>query len=316
MTYLNIIEEIKNACIQISLSLKNGDNEDLSNKVGYINKSGDYSNNIDILSNQILKKCLIKCSNVWGIASEEDEGIISRFSDDKDSKYFVSFDPLDGSSNVDCNISVGTIFCIFESPEGIYPNSGKNIVCAGYCLYSQCTQLVIADNESVKMYTLHPHIKSFENEEIIEIPKKGCFYSINESNKYRWKHIEDFDEDDINSSNFMINKLIGELIDENYSMRYVGTMVADCHRNLLKGGFFGYPCDTKNHEGRIRLVYEAYPFAFIFKIAGGYASNGYVNILDLEFPKNIHQKTPIFLSSEKEFKQFENIINSRKSNLN
>ena len=130
MSYLNIIEAFKNACIAISLSLKEGNTNELSNKIGYINKSGDYSNNIDLHSNEIIKKELIKCTNIWGIASEEDEGIISRFSDDKDCQYFVSFDPLDGSSNVDCNISVGTIFCIFKSKEGEYPTSGKDIVCA------------------------------------------------------------------------------------------------------------------------------------------------------------------------------------------
>ena len=184
MAYNNILSALKNACLHISLSLKNGDTGELSNQIGYINQSGDYTNNIDLYSNQIIKGELMKCLNVWGIASEEDKGITSRFSDDDDCTYFVSFDPRDGSANVDCNISVGTIFTIFETPEGVYPKSGRDIVCAGYCMYSQCTQLVIADKDGVKMYTLHSHIKTFTNEQIIAIPEKGCLYSINESGKY------------------------------------------------------------------------------------------------------------------------------------
>lgn len=314
MTYDNILTALKNACIHISLSLKNGDTEDLSNKIGYINQSGDYSNNIDLYSNQIIKNELMKCLNVWGIASEEDKGITSRFSDDDDCTYFVSFDPLDGSSNVDCNISVGTIFTIFQTPEGVYPKSGRDIVCAGYCLYSQCTQLVIADKDGVKMYTLHSHIKTFTNEQIIEIPEKGCLYSINESNKYRWKQTNNneaiISENSINKSNSIYSKLIDSFITEKYTMRWIGTMVADCHRTLLKGGLFAYPSDSKNTEGRIRLVYEAYPFAYIFQQANGYSSNGYTNILQLEFPKNIHQKTPVILSSKKEFDMFMSLSSS------
>jgi len=304
MSYLNIIEKLKESFIDISLALKNGNTSELSNKIGYLNKSGDYSNNLDLHSNEIIKKKLIKCSNVWGIASEEDEGIISRFSDDADCKYFVSFDPLDGSSNVDCNISVGTIFCIFETPEGVYPKSGKDIVCAGYCLYSQCTQLVIADETNVKISTLQPHIRSFVNEEIITIPDRGCLYSINESNKYKWAKLDD------NENKCVYTKFIDKLIDEKYTMRWVGTMVADCHRTLLKGGFFAYPANSKSKEGKIRLVYEAYPFAYIFMRANGFSSNGFINILQLSFPKDIHQKTAVLLSSRKEFFEFIELSNS------
>jgi fructose-1,6-bisphosphatase I len=308
MTYDNILTAIKNACIHISLSLKSGNTGELSNQVGYINKSGDYSNNIDLYSNQIIKNELIKCLNVWGIASEEDEGIVSRFSDDDDCTYFVSFDPLDGSSNVDCNISVGTIFCIFNTPEGVYPKSGNDIVCAGYCLYSQCTQLVIAEKDNVKLYTLQPHIKTFTEEGEIKVPEKGCLYSINESNKYKWNQIKNngtiISENNTNKCNSIYSQLIDKFIDKKYTMRWVGTMVADCHRTLLKGGLFAYPSDSNNTEGRIRLVYEAYPFAYIFQQANGYSSNGYTNILQLEFPKNIHQKTPVLLCGKEEWEQF------------
>ena len=132
MAYENILTALKNACIHISLSLKNGNTEELSNQVGYINQSGDYTNNIDLYSNQIIKGELMKCLNVWGIASEEDEGITSRFSDDDNCTYFVSFDPLDGSSNVDCNISVGTIFTIFETPELLSSGNSRIIELLNY----------------------------------------------------------------------------------------------------------------------------------------------------------------------------------------
>jgi len=294
MEHNNILDALKESFIEISEILKKGNTGEISNNVGYLNKSGDYINNMDLHSNHIIKSHLIKCNEVWGIASEEDEGIVSRFSGQDNCHYFVSIDPLDGSSNVDCNITVGSIFTIFDTQEGKYPSSGRSIVCAGYCLYGQCTQFVVADKEGVQIFTLHPHVKTFMKEGDIEVPDSGCIYSINESNRNRWL-----------DSRF--SKLTTSLIEKNYTMRWVGSMVADAHRTLLKGGFFSYPADVRNNDGRIRLVYEAYPFAYIFDKANGYSSDGNVNILDVRFPNDIHKKTPVFLSGKNEFNEFMNL---------
>ena len=172
----------------------------------------------------------------------------------------------------------------------------KILYVRGYCLYSQCTQFVVADEENVKMYTLHPHIKSFNNEEIIKMPERGCLYSINESNKYKWDNINNADK-----YKSVYSKYIDQLIEEKYTMRWVGTMVADCHRTLLKGGVFLYPSDSKNPEGRIRLVYEAYPFAYIFMRANGFASNGYLHLLQLKFQKIFIKRHQFFYQVIKNF---------------
>jgi fructose-1,6-bisphosphatase I len=160
---------------------------------------------------------------------------------------------------------------------------------AGYCLYGGCTQMIIAKKE-VSMYQLiDSNFKLIQNNLIY--PPKGNIFSINESNKYIW-------------SDNRYNQLMNNLIKENYSMRWVGSMVADAHRTLIKGGIFSYPANNKNKQGKIRLLYEAYPFAYIFNKANGKSSNGRQDILDIDFPNNIHQKIPIILSSDYEFNLF------------
>ena len=283
-----ILVNLKYSCYEISKLMRETDPIRLSKITNDNNKSGDDVKKLDILSNEILKKNLLKCKNIRMIGSEEEDEFI--YTENEDGDYLVCFDPLDGSSNIDSNITVGTIFVIYSIKKGLY--DGNSIVCSGYCLYGSSTQLIIGTNK-IEMYLLKDS-KFILIEDNLKIKEKGNMYSINESNKNKW--IGDFDK-----------KLINNLIDKNYTSRWVGSMVTDCHRTLIKGGIFGYPKNKKDTNGKIRVLYEAYPLAYIFKLAGGDSSDGEKNILDIKFPKNIHQKTAVYLGSQYEMNIFKEL---------
>jgi len=272
-----IIDTLKIKCIEISNLMRYTDPFNLSQLTEENNTSGDDVKKLDILSNDILKEGLSKCNEVKIIGSEEEKELY--YTEHINGQYMVCYDPLDGSSNIDSNITVGTIFAIYDINKGL--KDGNSIVCAGYCLYGSSTQFVIAINK-VEIYLLKNEEFKLINDNL-KI-KEGKIYSINESNKFKW----------IGNK---INMLICRLIDKSYSARWIGSMVTDCHRTLIKGGLFAYPNNNIDVNGKIRLLYEAYPFAYIFKIAGGDSFNGKTSILDIKFPslQNIHQKTSIFL---------------------
>jgi len=283
----SILKVLEKSFIEISNIIRNNDSNVLFEVISKYNLSGDNVKKLDIISNQILKENLLKLDMIKTIGSEEENELI--FTDNINGKYMICFDPLDGSSNIDVNITVGTIFAIYEYSNGKIQN-GYNIKMAGYCLYAGSTQMIIADSK-VNIYQLDNSTNEFKILfEDWKIPVNGPYYAINESNKFI------MDE--------KYNKFINNVIDLGYSARWVGSLVADAHRTLIKGGFFAYPGNLKNKNGKIRLLYEAYPFAYIFKIAGGESSDGTNNLLDVSFPENIHQKTPIILSSKKEFNIF------------
>jgi len=282
-----ILNIIKNCCIIISDLIKNTD----SNKLGIIqneyNISGDNVKKLDLVSNDILIDNLFKCPYVRAIGSEEIDYLLP--TQYKKADYLVCFDPLDGSSNIDVNITTGTIFAIYKyNVDGKIIN-GRNIVTAGYCLYGGSTQLIIADNV-VKMYQLNNNTFELINDNI-RIKEKGNIYSINESNKNIWLDKR-------------FSSITDKFINESYTSRWVGSLVADAHRTILKGGFFAYPCNKLNKKGKIRLLYEAMPFAYIFEIAGGYSSNGEISILDIDYPIDCHEKTSIILASKYEMEIF------------
>ena len=301
---INIMEEIidllKTACAEISTMMRNTDPLSLSKLTNINNKSGDSVKSLDIISNTILKNHLSKSKYVKIIGSEEDDELYYPENQyDLRKKYMVCFDPLDGSSNIDSNITVGTIFAIYNlsesdnnTPLSDILKNGNSIVCAGYCLYGSSTQFILATNRVQIFLLKNQQFKLIHNN--LKIKEKGNIYSINESNKHKW----------IGDKN---QQFIEKLLDEKYTARWVGSMVTDCHRTLIKGGLFAYPENKKDTDGKIRLLYEAYPFAYIFKIAGGDSYNGKKNILDIEFPKNIHQKTPIYLGGMYEINLFKSI---------
>ena len=290
-----VIDIIKHCCKKISNIIKNSDSIELSTLSEQYNLSGDNAKKLDIIANSILKSELEKCELIRKIGSEEEEEIYN--TPYVNAPYLICFDPLDGSSNIGVNITTGTIFALYKYNNNVITD-GNNIILAGYCLYGGSTQLIIADKQ-VNMYQLKK-TSNINNEkdfilisESMKVPHKGNYYAINESNKYIWHDKR--------------NGIIGDkLINEGYSARWVASLVADAHRTIIKGGFFSYPTNNKNINGKIRLLYEAYPFAYIFKIAGAKSLNGKGNtpLLDVPFPENCHQKTPIILSSPYEMNLF------------
>ena len=233
------------------------------------------------------------------MASEEDEGPIPIPPDWPIGKYTVLFDPLDGSSNIDCNSSVGTIFSIYRrvSSEGqgtledlLQP--GVNQVAAGYMMYGSSTMLVYTTGQGVHGFTLDPTIGEFVlSHASIEIPRVGKYYSVNESNFARWDR----------GVQMAVRGFHGDLPDRiaGKNSRYIGSFVADFHRNLVNGGIFKYPADTKNRNGKLRLLYEASPMAFIVEQAGGGATDGRGRILEI-VPESLHQRTPLVIGSRED----------------
>lgn len=253
---------------------------------GTINTHGESVKTLDLVANTALKDVLSAHGRFTYIGSEEEDEILTIESAKKPS-YSIYFDPLDGSSNIDVNISVGTIFSVYEAAEGsneLLP--GRKQVAAGYVIYGSSVMLVYTSGSGVYGFTYDPTIGEFLlSHNKIQIPNSAKYYSINESlypslNSQLQETLDDFK-----------TKKYGKL-----SSRYVGSLVADFHRNLIKGGVFAYPATPSSPKGKLRLMYEANPLAFICEQAGGYASNGTQNILDVE-PDNIHDKTPLYIGS-------------------
>ena len=273
-----IIETMKKSCIIISNEIKSRNLLKLGSETNNKNASNEAVKELDILSNNIIKNNLVQLDSVSYIASEEEDELICN---NNNKNYLVSYDPLDGSSNIDVSITVGTIFGIYE-----YNNGNFNIVCAGYGLYGSQTQFVVAYNNNISFYQLNDN--KFELiKDNLKIPNKGKIVSMNLS--YNKINLDKKYEE-----------LCNKLFDEGYTQRFVGSLVADAHRTLLKGGIFIYPANNKSVNGKIRLLYEAIPFAYIFELAGGFSSNGDNSLLDVNV-NDIHQRTPIILSSKYEF---------------
>lgn len=271
---MNILE---NSFIQISNLIRNSNNLNLGSEDNNINSSGDTVKKLDILSHNIIVEEIQTSKEIAGYISEESNNI--EFTS-TDGKYIVAFDPIDGSSNIDSNITTGSIYGIYEW-NGF--SIGK-IVSAGYCIYGPSTILVRTEEEKVKMYQLNDNIFSYISELTLE-NKKEKIYSINESNIY-------------NYSNFKVRNYILSCKNENYNTRWVGSMVSDCHRTLIKGGIFMYPSMNKC---KIRLVYEAMPFAFIFEKCGGMSWDEEKSILENKIDvNNIHKKISVFLGTKEE----------------
>lgn len=284
-----IINTIYSSCHDIANYIYHGNSHQQGSLHGAKNQSADDVKNLDIWTNELLKNNLSKCTLIRYISSEEDENIID--TGNKDAPYLIAFDPLDGSGNIDINITVGTIFALYRlNNEGKIVN-GRQIEMAGYCIYSQAMQMVVAERgKPVYIYF------NKDDKHEIKMPKKGSIYAINESNKYRW-----LDQ--------RYGKLVDKFIEDGKTSRWVGCLVADGHRTLVKGGFFSYPKDSKNPDGRIRLLYEAYPMAYIIESAGGYSSDGSnKSLLDTGFSHdNVHQKVGIVLASETEMEIFNSL---------
>ena len=260
------------------------------------NVQGEEQQKLDVLANETIKNCLSHTGRVCVMGSEEDEDIIPVPHEYEAGKYAVLYDPLDGSSNIDVNCAVGTIFSIYRrvSLEGrgtvadvLQP--GVRQVAAGYVMYGSSTMMVYTTGQGVHGFTLDPTIGEFLlGAPRIITPRVGQYYSVNESNFGRWER----------GVQMAVRGLHGDRPDEikGKNSRYIGSLVGDFHRNLIAGGIFMYPADTRNPRGKLRLLYEAAPMAFLAEQAQGSATDGLNRILDIQ-PANLHQRTPLVIGS-------------------
>ncbi len=272
---------------------------DILGKAGDVNIQGETQQKLDVFANEKFILALKGSSECCGIASEENSEIIEFDTElAKEGKYIVAIDPLDGSSNIDVNVSVGTIFSIFRrlSPVGHkakvedFLQEGSRQVAAGYVIYGSSTMMVYTTGRGVNGFTLDSSIGEFcLSHPDIKTPNNGIIYSINEGNYIKFprgvkKYLKYCQQKD-------------DQTNRPYSSRYIGSLVADFHRNLLKGGIFIYPITDSNPDGKLRLLYEANPVAFIIEQAGGMATIGNGDrIMDIK-PNDIHQRVPLYVGS-------------------
>lgn len=284
---------------------------DIIGAVGHANIQGEEQQKLDVYANDKFKAALEARDQVCGVASEEEnEAVIFNKALNKNAKYVVLIDPLDGSSNIDVNVSVGTIFSIYRriSPVGSPPiiddflQPGHKQVAAGYVIYGSSTMLVYTTGNGVNGFTYDPSIGSFcLSHENMKVPKDGFIYSINEGNYIRFpngikKYIKYCQENEPNSG-------------RPYTSRYIGSLVADVHRNMLKGGIYLYPSTLSHPQGKLRLLYECNPMAFLVEQAGGLASDGQQRILDIK-PTELHQRVPFFAGSQHMVQKVEEFLST------
>jgi fructose-1,6-bisphosphatase I len=280
---------------------------DALGSAGETNVQGEVQQKLDVYANQALLDSLGTRDAVAMLISEENEKPVVIDRAPGTGRYIVVFDPLDGSSNIDVNVSVGTIFSIFRRPSGFEHDhvgaalqAGMKQVAAGYVVYGSSTIFVYTAGRGVFGFTLDPNIGAYVLcYDHMQMPAQGKYYSVNEAN------IDAFPP----AYQDYLAQLRGGGLGSEYSSRYVGSLVADFHRTLLKGGVFLYP-PTKSHpDGKLRLMYEANPLAFIAEQAGGTATNGVGRILEIQ-PESIHQRTPLVIGSRVEMEAFERCAQS------
>lgn len=295
-----LLRDIGLACKMINKQVnKAGLTDGILGKHGATNVQGEEQMKLDVYADEVLISVLRNSADCAGVASEENDTFIS-FDDEfsKQSKYVVLFDPLDGSSNIDCNASIGTIFAIYRRvtepgtpcTEEDFLQPGHRLMAAGYVIYGSSTMMVYATKLSANGFTLEPSIGEFcLSHPDIKVPEKGKIYSVNQGNTCKYSD---------GVKNFLThcmedNKEAGRP----YSHRYIGSMVADIHRTLIKGGIFLYPADRSNKNGKLRLMYECNPMSFLIEAAGGLATTGEGRVLDV-IPSELHQRVPIFIGSK------------------
>ncbi|WP_390620894.1 class 1 fructose-bisphosphatase [Thalassoglobus neptunius] len=284
---------------------------DLLGEHGETNVQGEVQQKLDVYANEVLGECLSHRESIGILASEENEKPALMHHESPNANYAVIFDPLDGSSNIDVNVSVGTTFSILHRPHGEDWNNpekwiqqpGSRQVAAGYVLYGSSTMLVYSAGNGVHGFTLDPTIGAFVlSHESIRMPEQGKYYSLNEANSEQFPEVY----------RQYIDHLRQGQLNHPYSSRYIGSMVADFHRTLLKGGIFLYPPTESHPDGKLRLLYEANPVAFLAEQAGGTAIDGERRVLDIE-PEGIHQRTPLVVGSRVEMDAFTEMLKTGNS---
>ena len=295
-TFSWLLSGITLATKMIEAKIRSAGLTNIYGAAGAANVQGEQQQKLDVYANQALLHCLGLRDSVAALVSEEDEMPVTFDRSVDHGKYIVIFDPLDGSSNIDVNVNVGTIFSIHKRQDGLSLDEsilqpGTRQVAAGYVVYGPSTVLVYTTGHGVHGFTLDPAIGAFVlSHEDMKMPEQGPYYSVNEANAATWPE--------------GYAGYIASLRDQGYSSRYIGSLVADFHRTLLKGGVFLYPPTRKQPGGKLRLLYEANPLSFIAEQAGGMASTGSGRVLAIQ-PEMIHQRTPFIIGSSTEMKAFE-----------
>ena len=271
---------------------------DILGSAGAENVQGEVQQKLDVISNEIIVKAFDHGGRLCAMASEEEPGIIQIPDGFKTGKYVMLFDPLDGSSNIDVNVPVGTIFSVYKKitrgPRGEMEDMlqpGRRQVAAGYIIYGSSTMLVYTTGQGAHGFTLDPSIGEFLlSHPHIRIPNTGRYLSVNDAYEQDWPE----------HTRALMRRYRGlDGVRKSLNVRYVGSLVADFHRNLLGGGVFAYPSNARSPRGKLRLLYEANPLAFIVEQAGGLATDGHRRILDVE-PTELHQRTPLYIGSKDE----------------
>jgi len=279
----------------------------LLGKTDRMNISGDVVKKLDEFADETVFKAMDHVGNLCVMASEENEDLLHIPEHYPKGKYVLLYDPLDGSGNIDANITVGTIFSILRRVTQSGPGTLQDVlqpgykqVAAGYALFSSSMMFVYSTGRGVHGFTLDPSVGEFLlSHENIRIPKRGAIYAVNEGNYNRWEP----------NMRRYIEYLKSESKEEGrpYSGRYIGSLVADVHRTLLYGGIYCYPGDSKNPNGKLRLMYENNPLGFIVEQSGGAASDGRKRILDI-IPDSLHQRSPLFIGSEEDVRIAEEFL--------
>ncbi|MDR2104594.1 MAG: class 1 fructose-bisphosphatase [Deferribacteraceae bacterium] len=296
-----ILEQIAFAAKIISWEVNKAGIANIVGATHSSNVHGETQQKLDVFANTKMITALDHLGLLCGMASEEAEGIIPIPDKYPKGKYIIVFDPLDGSSNIDVNVNIGTIFAMFKKPSGTvgeavpqdFLQCGRSLVAAGYIVYGSSTMLVYTTGRGVNGFTLDPSVGEFIlSHPDMTIPETGHIYSVNEANFSKWDSITQAYVEELKNNT-----------ETPYIARYIGSLVADFHRNLLKGGVFLYPADTKNPKGKLRLMYEAIPLAYICEQAGGRAIDGKRDILDI-IPDAIHQRTPLIIGSKRDVERY------------
>ncbi len=300
--FTGLLNDIVSACKRIAHDVNKGALIGVLGSAGSENVQGETQKKLDVITNEIFIQSNEWAGHLAAMASEEMEDVYPIPKHYPRGKYLLVFDPLDGSSNIDVNISVGTIFSILRCPEGVqdpkaedFLQPGTKQVCAGYALYGPATMLVITTGNGVNGFTLDRDIGEFIlSHPNMTIPEDTREFAINASNERFWEE--------------PVHRYVRECIagktgprGENFNMRWVASMVAEVHRILTRGGIFMYPKDTKDPKkaGKLRLMYEANPMSFIVEQAGGMSSTGRERIMDVQ-PSDLHQRVPVILGSKNE----------------
>ena len=305
----SLLRDIGLAAKRVNVEVNKAGLVDILGDAGTTNIQGEDVKKLDVFANNQFVGVLKHGISCGGIASEELDDFFP-FDDpvSNNSKYICLFDPLDGSGNIDTNVSIGTIFSVYRRitqrgtpvKQEDFLQPGKNQVAAGYIVYGSSTMLVYATRRGVNGFTLDPSIGEFTmSHPLIKCPDFGKIYSVNHGNFFQYgegvkKYITACQKKDITNGG-------------PYTQRYIGSMVADVHRNLIKGGIFMYPGTIEKPKGKLRLLYECNPFAFIVEVAGGKATNGTMRILDIE-PTKLHQRSALFIGSKGMMEELERFL--------